>query len=116
MADDRLQPVADIEGVCRTLVQMLQAEPRRYYLFGCYWWAVKRMLKQHGYGAAQCYILGASTDPEAEAHLPVTTDDYLLAYAIEEQKARAFGNWGDPDCTYPDTGEPYHLFDEDAGF
>jgi len=114
--DDRIQPIPDVPRALEAILQMLQAEPQRYKHYGCYWWAVKRMLKQHGYTQANLYLLGSSTDPEAEAHLPAETDEYLLAHAIEEQKRRAFSEWDSSDCYYPDTGEPYVLFDQDAGF
>lgn len=112
--DDRLQPVPDVPKALEAIVRLLQQEPIRYKLFGIYWWAVKRILKQHGYGPDQLYMLGHYTDPEAEASLPAETDEYLLVLAIREQQERAFSEWGSGDCYTPD-GEPYHLEDQDAG-
>ncbi len=111
--DERLRPVADVPKTLATILGMLQAEPLRYRHFGVYWWAVKRMLKQHAYGPEQLYFLGSYTDPEAELRLPSTTDAYLLALAIDEQKHRAQSEWDSPDCYFPD-GEPYQLFDADV--
>jgi hypothetical protein len=115
MDDETISPVPNVDRVLEAILQMLQAEPRRYRDFGVYWWAVKRILKEHGYGPDQLYLLGPFTDPEAESHLPVETDAYLLAEAIHEQQYRATFEFNSPDCYYPDTGEPYHLYDEDAG-
>lgn len=111
---DSIKPVADVAKTCESIVRLLQAEPSRYKLFGCFWWAVKRILKQHGYTREHLYLLGPFTDPEAEGQLPAETDAYLLAHAVEEQKRRAFAEWGSGDCYFPD-GEPYRLDDPDAG-
>lgn len=116
MADENeIEPVADVPKVCEAIVRLLQADPKRYRQFGCWWWAIKRILKQHGYGPDQLYLLGPYTDPEAEAHLPVETDAVLLALAIQEQERNAIYQWDSADVYYPDSGEAYRLEDQDAG-
>jgi len=114
-SEDPIEPVPDVDTVLEAIVQLLQEEPRRYRDFGVYWWAVKRLLKEHGYGPDQLYLLGAYTDLEAEAHLPAETDAALLAEAIHEQQYRATFEPNSPDAYYHDSGEPYHLYDDDAG-
>lgn len=116
MPEDKIEPVADIPTTLEAIVRLLQAEPKRFLLFGCYWWAVKRILKQHGYTRDNLYLLGSYTDPEAEGHLPAEPDAYLLALAIAEQARNAFHNWGSADVYFPDTHEPYHLYDSDVSF
>ena len=113
--DDSIEPVGDIDRVLEAIVQMLQAEPRRYRDYGCFWWGIKRILKEHGYGPDQLYLLGSCTDLEAESHLPAEPDAALLAEAIREQQYRAAFEPYSPDCYYPDDGSPYHLVDDDAG-
>jgi hypothetical protein len=52
------------EGIClsvdtalRNTLQQLQQDPRRYKLFGVYWWPVKEQLKLAGYGPDQLYMI-----------------------------------------------------------
>ena len=116
MAEEKTEPVADVPKTLEGIARMLQAEPVRFMLFGCYWWAVKRMLKEHGFTRDNLCLLGPYTDPEAEGHLPAEPDSYLLALAIEEQQRNAFHNWGSADVYFPDDGDPYHLFDSDIAF
>lgn len=113
--EEQISPVGDVPKVCESIVRLLQADPIRYRQFGCFWWGVKRILKQHGYGQDQLFLLGPYTDPEAESHLPIETDAVMLAMAIQEQQRNAFMQWDSADCYLPDSGEPYHLQDNDAG-
>ena len=39
MPEDKIEPVADIPTTLEAIVRLLQAEPKRFLLFGCYWWS-----------------------------------------------------------------------------
>ena len=43
----------DIQDALRNVVQQLQTEPKRYKLFGVYWWALKTLIRRAGYGRDQ---------------------------------------------------------------
>jgi hypothetical protein len=44
------ETVLDVQNALRNVMQQLQCEPRRYRLFGIWWWPIKAQLKQPGYG------------------------------------------------------------------
>jgi hypothetical protein len=104
----------DVPSALRNTLQQLQADPRRYKLFGIYWPAIKALLKRHGYGADQLYMLGDYHDAITAAMIPKMGLEETLRTAFEEygQNARSPHPGGmveDPD------GEMVLIYDEDAG-
>ena len=103
-----------VEEAFRNVVQQLQAEPRRYKLFGVYWWAIKALLRGAGYDKDQLYMLGDYRDPAVAELVPPMPLEETLAEAFEEyrfnaQYPRSGGMVESPD------GELVKLYDEDAG-
>ena len=106
--------VDDLDGTFRNVVQQLQADPLRYKLFGIYWWAIKAMLKEAGFGPDQLYMLGSYTDPECAARMPKmglqdTLEAALLEYGQNARYGRPGGRVEDAD------GEIVTIYDSDAG-
>lgn len=113
MADDAIQPVPDLRRALESVLQILQVDPRQYRHFGPYWWAVKAMLKRHGYTREHFYGLGDATEPDAMSHIDPGSDELVLAKAFDFYRYHAVFFHGDPVTYYPDTGEPYTLVDPD---
>jgi hypothetical protein len=104
----------DVPTALRNTLQQLQTDPRRYKLFGIYWPAIKALLKRHGYGVDQLYMLGDYQDQTTAALVPKMGLEETLRTAFEEygQNARyphPGGMVEDPD------GELVLIYDEDAG-
>jgi hypothetical protein len=80
----------DVPTALRNTLQQLQTDPRRYKLFGIYWPAVKALLKRHGYGTDQLYMLGPYLDQTTAALVPKMGLEETLRTAFEEygQNAR----------------------------
>lgn len=114
MADDTIEPIVDLAGALRNVVLLLQVDPRQYRHFGAYWWAVKGMLKRHGYTTDHFYGLGQFVDHEALSHVEPGPDALVLARACDFYQYHAVFFHGDPVTYYPDTGEPYTLCDPDV--
>ena len=104
----------DIQGALRNVLQQIQAEPKRYKLFGVYWWPMKALLRRAGYGQAQLYMLGTYQDPVTAALVPAMNLPDTLAAAFEEYGQNARYPHADGRAESPD-GELVTIFDEDAG-
>lgn len=113
MNDEHLKPVPNLQEALRNLVQVLQTDPRSYRAFGAYWWAVKAILKRHGYTRDQFYGLGDFTDPDALRHIEPGPDELVLARALDFYQYFSRFYLNDPHLYYPDDGEPYELNDPD---
>lgn len=111
--NEHISPVPNLPEALRNIVQVLQTDPRTYRSFGAYWWAVKAILKRHGYTTDQFYGLGESTDPEALRHIEPGPDELVLARALDFYQYHAMFYLNDPHLHYPDDGEPYYLNDPD---
>ncbi len=99
------------------IVQMLRAEPLYYRNFGPYWWHVKKQLKANGHTSAVLPHLGDFEDPD-----PVVAEKYdgfddadLDIMAFEAAAENSMYRRNDPDHVDDETGETYHLYDEDVG-
>ncbi len=116
MTDNHIEPVPDLQRALENILQVLQTTPKQYRNFGPYWWAVKAMLKRHGYTKEHFYGLGDSVDREALSRIEAGPDAFVLANALDFYQYHASYNLGSPDTYFPDDGEPYHVADEDIGF
>jgi hypothetical protein len=104
----------NVELALHNTLQQLQVNPARYRLFGIYWWPVKALPRQQGYGPEQCFLLGAYEDPMTTALVPPRSTEETLAAAFAEYGQHA---------AYPHSsgmvedadGEMVYLLDEDAG-
>ena len=104
----------DVPTALRNTLQQLQADPRRYKLFGIYWPVVKALLKRHGYGVDQLYMLGEYHDTITAAMIPKMGPEETLRIAFEEYDQNA--RYPDPGGMVEDTdGEMVLIYDEDAG-
>jgi hypothetical protein len=107
-----------VQSDLRHVVQQLQADPRRYKLFGVYWWLVKAMLRRAGYGPAQLYMLGSYIDSQQAREVA----SWLRGMGYEDALHHAFGEYqvnaafphADGRVENPD-GELVPIFDADAG-
>lgn len=113
--DEHISPVPNLPEALRNIVQVLQTDPRTYRSFGAYWWAVKAILKRHGYTTDQFYGLGDCTDQEALRHIEPGPDELVLARALDFHQYHTMFYLNDPVSYFPDSGEPYQLFDPDMG-
>jgi hypothetical protein len=73
---------AQREGGAARVPVIAKQDPRRYKLFGIYWWPMKDFLKAAGYGKDQLYILGDYRD--------AITADLVPAMGQEETMRAAF--------------------------
>jgi hypothetical protein len=110
----QMSAMIDMPTALRNILQQLQQDPRRYKLFGIYWWPTKALLKRHGYGPAELYMLGPYLDQTTAALVPKMGLEETLRTALEEYGRNATfphpgGMVEDPD------GEMVILYDEDAG-
>lgn len=107
-------PTMDVHAALRNVLSQLQVEPRRYKLFGVYWWPVKALLKRSGYGPDQLGLLGAYQDPETAAMVPPAGLVETLRAAFLEYQANARYPRPDGRVENPD-GELVSIIDPDAG-
>lgn len=114
MDDETIRPVPNLDEALRNILQVLQADPREYRSFGCYWWWLKSCLKRHGYTTEHFYGLGEAEDREAINHIEPGPDELVLARALDFYRYHRMFFVGDPVTYLPATGEPYHLFDSDC--
>jgi hypothetical protein len=115
MPDPAEADAIDVEAALRNVLAQLQQEPRRYRLFGLWWWPVKALLKGAGYGRDQLYLLGDYQGPGQAAMVPEMPLRETLAAAFAEfghnaRYPRPGGVVEDPE------GELVTIFDADAGF
>jgi hypothetical protein len=104
----------DVQKALRNVMQQLQREPRRYRLFGIYWWPIKAQLKQAGYGLEQLFMLGSYQDADTAALVPAMGLTATLRTAFEEYGRNASYPHPDRRVETPD-GDLVTVLDEDAG-
>jgi hypothetical protein len=110
-----MMDAASLDSTMRNIVQQLQQDPKRYRCFGVYWWPIKLLLKRHGYGPENLYLLGSYQDPTTAALVPragltETIEAAMLEYGQNLRFPHPEGMVEDPD------GELVRIWDEDAGF
>jgi len=106
--------MVDMKDVFRNIVQQLQLEPRRYKLFGIYWWPIKALLKASGYTTDNLYMLGGYQDEMTASLVPKMSLQDTITAALEEYGQNAV--FPHPDGAVEDpNGEMVVVFDEDAG-
>lgn len=103
----------DIENAMRNVLQMLQTEPARYKNFGIYWWPIKALLRRY-YNRDNLYLLGSYEDPDGAARVPKVGLQEMLQLAFEEYQQNARYGLGSGQVTDTE-GEPYTIYDQDAG-
>lgn len=95
-------------------LQLLQQDPRRYRLFGVWWYLVKEVLKRF-YTRENLHLLGDYRDPAVVERMPpVASLEEALQAAVEEYRQNAVLNMGRNEVEAPD-GEVFILYDPDAG-
>ena len=105
----------DPKTFAASTLQLLQQDPRRYRLFGVYWYLVKAVLKKH-YTRDNLHLLGDYVDGDVTARMPVHADlQEALAAAIAEYQANAAFNMGRSEVEDPTGGGTFTLVDTDAG-
>lgn len=97
----------------RNCVQILQQRPEYYRAFGIYWWPVKAILK-HFHSKEELPMLGDYEDPIGSSLVPRVPLQEMLRLALEEQQRNVLDHMLPDQVQGPD-GEPYRIFDEDAG-
>lgn len=107
------QPQIAPDVFARNVLTLLQKSPARYKTFGIWWWPVKAILRHH-YGPDTLYLLGRYEDRDGAARVPRLSLQDTLARAIEEHRRNSLEGRLDGRVTDTD-GEPYLLYDEDAG-
>jgi hypothetical protein len=94
------------------ILQLLQAEPARYKLFGVYWYFIKALMKRY-YTKDNLYLLGDYVDQTVTDRMPKeqTLEQTLDAAIAEYQHNFSFGLGRDP---VDQDGEEFPLLDPDA--
>lgn len=96
----------------KSVLQLLQTDPRNYLNFGVYWFFVKDVLKRY-YTRENLHLLGEYQDPTVIARMPVfdSLEDAFQA-AIAEYNHNRMHNLGRNTLIDPE-GESFLLNDED---
>lgn len=103
----------DIDRTLRNILHILQTDPVKYRCFGAWWWPIKALLKTR-YTQDNLYMLGDYEDPDGAARVPDLGLVETVGSALEEFQRNAVFNLGSAEVIDPD-GEPYTIYDEDAG-
>lgn len=105
----------DPKTFAASTLQLLQDDPRRYRLFGAYWYLVKQVLKRF-YTRDNLHLLGDHVDPAVIERMPDHADlQEALAAAIEEYRKNASFNLGSAEVEDLAGGGTFRLVDPDAG-
>lgn len=105
----------DPKTFAASTLQLLQQDPRRYVLFGVYWYVVKRVLLKF-YTRDNLHLLGDHIDADVTARMPHHDGlQEALAAAIEEYRKNASFNLGSNEVEYLVGGGTFRLVDPDAG-
>lgn len=105
----------DPQTFAASTLQLLQQDPRRYVLFGVYWYLVKRVLLKF-YTRDNLHLLGDHIDTEVTARMPHHADlQDALAAAIDEYRKNASFNLGSNEVEDLAGGGTFRLVDPDAG-
>ena len=100
------------QAFARSVLQLLQENPRNYLDFGVYWFFVKDVLKRY-YTRENLHLLGDYRDESVIARMPAfdALEDAFQA-AIAEFNANRMHNMGRNTLVDPE-GETFILNDED---
>lgn len=105
----------DPKTFAASTLQLLQEDPRRYRLFGAYWYLVKRVLLKF-YTRENLHLLGDHIDQDVVQRIPPHTDlQEALAAAVEEYRKNASFNLGSSEVEDLVGGGTFRLVDPDAG-
>jgi hypothetical protein len=105
----------NVHATLRNIVLLLQADPRNYRKFGIWWWPIKALLRRQ-YSREQLYLLGPYMDSEAADRMPALPLQEALQAALAEYQQNDRYNIGRGDTVEAPDGDPYTIFDPDAGF
>lgn len=103
----------DPKQFATSTLQLLQADPTKYRLFGMYWFLVKEVLKRF-YTKDNLFLLGDYVDKTVTDRMPFhfSLSDTLVAAAEEYQHNAMYGMGSNQ--FEDDDGEAFTLSDLDA--
>lgn len=105
----------DPKTFAASTLQLLQEDPRRYRLFGAYWYLVKAVLKKF-YTRDNLSLLGDHIDAAVAERMPEHADlQDALAGAVDEYRKNASFNLGGSEVEDLVGGGTFTLIDPDAG-
>jgi len=105
----------DPKTFAASTLQLLQDDPRRYRLFGAYWYLVKLVLKKF-YTRDNLSLLGDHVDRSVVERMRPHADlQEALAAAAEEYRQNAAFNMGRNEVEDHVGGGTFTLLDPDAG-
>ena len=105
----------DPQTFAASTLQLLQQDPRRYVLFGVYWYLVKRVLLKF-YTRDNLHLLGDHIDQDVVQRMPEHADlQEALVAAVAEYRKNASFNLGSNEVEDLAGGGTFHLVDPDAG-
>jgi len=105
----------DPKTFAASTLHLLQDDPRRYRLFGAYWYLVKAVLKKF-YTSENLHLLGDHVDRDVVERMPKHEDlQSALAAAVEEYRQNASFNLGSAEVEDLAGGGTFRLVDPDAG-
>jgi hypothetical protein len=105
----------DPKTFAASTLQLLQDDPRRYRLFGPYWYLVKAVLKKF-YTRDNLHLLGDHVDADVVARMPEHASlPEAIAAAVEVYRTNASFNLGSNQVEDPVGGGVFTLVDPDAG-
>lgn len=105
----------DPQTFAASTLQLLQDDPRRYRLFGVYWYLVKAVLKKF-YTRDNLHLLGDHMDQSVIERMPSHDDlQQALEAAVAEYRQNAAFNMGRAEVEDHVGGGTFTLTDPDAG-
>lgn len=115
MALTREEYEASRKGALQNIVAVLQRNPLYYRHFGVYWFRLKQMLKDAGFGRQHLPILGDYTDESLLHRFDGMADDVFFREACKDQALNLRFNHMSSWQVDPEDGQSVHIFDEDLG-
>ena len=105
----------DTKALAASTLALLQQDPRRYRLWGVYWYLIKALLKRY-YSRDNLHLLGDYRDPDVIARMPEHASlQEALEAAVEEYRQNASFNLDRTQVEDPVGGGTFTLIDQDAG-
>lgn len=77
LKDGALEPAQFVENHCKGTIATLTKDPALYRAYGAYWWAVKRILNEQGYGQ----FVGSDKEELTADHFSLEDDVTTLCAA-----------------------------------
>jgi len=105
--------VSDLPRLAEGVAKMLRADATNYQLYGAYWWAIKKLLKQHI--KTNDWFVGDYMDDMTYQRAWHDTELITVSAGVNYQLEQIMIT-PSHSVIIDDTIQSYTLYDEDAGF